>query len=78
MSDFAIATHVYLPKSVNRICEDAFTPKRKVTIHAAAGSYAESFAKENNIKVVAGYCQELCAKSLQAAERSVVMQWRDR
>ena len=24
------------------------------------------------------YCQELCAKSLQAAERSVVMQWRDR
>lgn len=25
-----------------------------------------------------GYCQELCAKSLQAAERSVVMQWRDR
>lgn len=53
MSDFAIATHVYLPKSVNRICEDAFTPKRKVTIHAAAGSYAESFAKENNIKFVA-------------------------
>lgn len=53
MSDFAIATHVYLPKSVKRICEDAFTPKRKVTIHAAAGSYAESFAKENNIKFVA-------------------------
>ena len=29
-------------------------------------------------KAVGGYCQELCAKSLQAAERSVVMQWRDR
>ena len=27
--------------------------EEKVTIHAAAGSYAESFAKENNIKFVA-------------------------
>ena len=45
-------TDVYLPESVKEIGEDAFQTYRgptSVTIHAPAGSYAEQYAKENNI-----------------------------
>ena len=46
-------TDVYLPSSVKNIGYDAFGYKSKITIHAPAGSYAETYAKENNIAFMA-------------------------
>ncbi len=37
----------------HRIGTDAFKDCHKLTIHAPAGSYAEQYAKENNIPYVA-------------------------
>ena len=44
---------IYIPDSVERIFYDAFWACDKLTIHAHKGSYAEEFAKENNIPFVA-------------------------
>lgn len=44
---------VRIPASVNEITKDAFANCPKLTIHAPAGSYAEQYAKENNIPFVA-------------------------
>ena len=44
---------IRIPDSVERIGEDAFYMCNKLTIHAPAGSYAEIYAKENNIPFVA-------------------------
>ncbi len=46
-------TSVTIPKSVKKIENDAFHWCDKLTIHAPAGSYAEQYAKENNIPFVA-------------------------
>ena len=40
---------VTVPQSVHTIGTDAFAKCTKLTIHAPAGSYAEQYAKENNI-----------------------------
>ncbi len=45
----AAITSVTLPDSVTRIGECAFLGCEYLTIHAPAGSYAETYAKENNI-----------------------------
>ncbi len=44
---------VTIPKSVTSIGSSAFTGCSKLTVHAPAGSYAEQYAKENNIPFVA-------------------------
>lgn len=41
-----------IPSAVNHIGEYAFWQCRQLTIHAPAGSYAETYAKENNIPFV--------------------------
>jgi hypothetical protein len=46
-------TRVTIPNSVTRIEKDAFEKCPNLTIHAPAGSYAEQYAKENNIPFVA-------------------------
>lgn len=46
-------TDLCLPISVAKISPDAFDDCHKLTIHAPAGSYAETYAKENNIPFVA-------------------------
>ena len=48
--------HVYIEGKYTRIEKDAFyigLDAEKLTIHAPAGSYAETYAKENNIPFVA-------------------------
>ena len=45
-------TDICLPSSVTEIGEDAFKDCHKLTIHAPTGSYAETWAKENNIPFV--------------------------
>ena len=45
--------YVYIPKSVRTIESSAFSNCFKLVIHAPAGSYAEQYAKENNIPFVA-------------------------
>ena len=45
--------YVSIPESVTFIGDDAFGQCPKLTIHAPAGSYAESYAKEHNIPFVA-------------------------
>ena len=45
--------YVYIPKSVRMIESSAFSNCFKLVIHAPAGSYAEQYAKENNIPFVA-------------------------
>ena len=50
--------HISIPRSVKQIADNAFGEKwelrgLKLTIHAPAGSYAEQFAKENNIPFIA-------------------------
>ena len=40
---------MYLPQSVKQIRDYAFAHCPKLTIHAPADSYAEQYAKENNI-----------------------------
>ena len=42
-----------IPESVIEIGEGAFAGCGSLTIHAPAGSYAEQYAKENNIPFVA-------------------------
>ena len=44
---------IYIPDSVENIFYDAFWGCEKLTIHAHKGSYAEEYAKENNIPFVA-------------------------
>lgn len=44
---------IRIPNSVIQIGEKAFDMCHRVTIHAPAGSYAETYAKENNIPFVA-------------------------
>ena len=46
-------TDITIPNGVTRISKDAFSNCEKMTIHAPAGSYAETYAKENNIPFVA-------------------------
>ena len=46
-------TDIVIPASVTEIGTGAFRDCRKLTIHAHAGSYAEQYAKENNIPFVA-------------------------
>lgn len=46
-------TAVNIDSSVNTISGYAFQGSKHVTIHAPAGSYAETYAKENNIPFVA-------------------------
>lgn len=46
-------TDICLPASILEIGADAFKDCHKLTIHAPAGSYAETYAKENNIPFVA-------------------------
>lgn len=46
-------SNVTIPASVTSIEEDAFDLCDKMTIHGAAGSYAETYAKVNNIPFVA-------------------------
>lgn len=43
-------TDVTIPDSVTKISLVAFQNCPNMTIHASAGSYAEKYAKENNIK----------------------------
>ena len=46
-------TDITIPASVTTIAWFAFDGCTNMTIHAPAGSYAESYAKENNIPFVA-------------------------
>ena len=46
-------TDICLPGSVTEIGAEAFGDCHKLTIHAPAGSYAETYAKEHNIPFVA-------------------------
>lgn len=45
--------HVVLPESVVEIENNAYYYCKKLKIHVPAGSYAETYAKENNIPFVA-------------------------
>ena len=50
----ASLTSVTLPASVKKMDQDVFWRcKGRVTIHAPAGSYAQQYAKENNIRFIA-------------------------
>ena len=44
---------IHIPKTVSAIGEYAFWECSSISIHAPAGSYAETYAKENNIPFVA-------------------------
>ena len=44
---------ITIPKSVVHIGASAYTGCKNLTIHTPAGSYAEQYAKENNIPFVA-------------------------
>ena len=46
-------TDIVIPASVTEIGTGAFRDCRKLTIHAPAGSYAEQYARDNNIPFVA-------------------------
>lgn len=46
-------TSIVIPESVTSIADSAFNYCSQLTIHAPAGSYAETYAKENNIPFVA-------------------------
>lgn len=47
-------TGIYIPSSVTSIDDSAFEQCGKLTIHGEAGSYAESFAKQNGIPFAVG------------------------
>lgn len=49
----ASLSELSVPNSVTAIGNDAFSGCKNLTIHAPAGSYAEQYAKENNIPFVA-------------------------
>ena len=44
--------NIFLPKSLVKIGDDVFRKYKKLTIHAPAGSYAETYAKENGIRFI--------------------------
>ena len=44
---------IVIPETITEIGADAFYGCSKLTIYAPAGSYAETYAKENNIPFVA-------------------------
>ena len=46
-------TDIHIPSGSVKIEKTAFENCEKLTIHAPAGSYAETYAKENNIPFVA-------------------------
>ena len=46
-------TRIHIPENVKTIGKCAFEECEKLTVHAPAGSYAESYAKENKIPFVA-------------------------
>lgn len=46
-------TRIHIPENVTTIGKCAFEECEKLTVHAPAGSYAEQYAKENNIPFVA-------------------------
>ena len=46
-------TSVTIPEGVTEIGGAAFEKCKKLTIHAPAGSYAEEYAKKNNIRFIA-------------------------
>lgn len=46
-------TRIHIPENVTTIGKCAFEECEKLTIHAPAGSYAERYAKENNIPFAA-------------------------
>lgn len=48
--DCAKLADIHIPASVMDIASDAFCNCPEVVIHSSTGSYAEQFAKENNIK----------------------------
>jgi hypothetical protein len=48
-----ILKNIFIPSSVTAIGAEAFLGCFNVTIHAPVGSYAEQYAKENNIPFVA-------------------------
>ena len=52
-SDCTSLSDLSIPESVTTIGEAAFSRCPNLTIHAPAGSYAERYAKENNIPFVA-------------------------
>ncbi len=43
-------TSVQIPDGVTEIGDDAFRECENLTVYAPSGSYAEQYAKENNIK----------------------------
>lgn len=45
---------IYIPASVTVIDQSAFYQTSKVTIHGESGSYAETFARQNNIRFIVG------------------------
>ena len=45
--------NIFLPRSLVKIGDDVFRKYKKLTIHAPAGSYAETYAKENGLRFVA-------------------------
>ena len=47
-------TDVIIPESVTKIGDYSFANCANLTIHAAAGSYAEKYAKEHGIPFAAG------------------------
>lgn len=52
-SNYSSLTDITIPNSVVRIYKGAFSGCPNLTIHAPAGSYAEQYAKENNIPFMA-------------------------
>ncbi len=46
-------THIHIPVSLTKIADTAFFESDKIVILASMGSYAEQYAKENNIPFVA-------------------------
>lgn len=45
--------YIEVPSSVTYIGKDVFEDSPKVVIYGQAGSYAEKYAKDNNIKFIA-------------------------
>ena len=45
-------TSITIPRSVTKISSNAFSYPKILTIYGVAGTYAETFAKENSIKFV--------------------------
>lgn len=52
-SDCSSLKSVMIPNGVTKIYQESFSDCPNLTIHAPAGSYAEQYAKENNVPFVA-------------------------